>query len=303
MTDSAPFSRWPAATAAFAGASLLAYTVLGQENADPPREDSRAAAIASAIEQAARQPTPRTAAGHPDLSGYWEQPGMGFGLFGATRELGVNEDGDFLVFPESATVASANAQASANVAARREDKSLRPQYKPEYQARADELFDAGDLNDPSYACGLPGVPRIGAPSEIVQTADAVYLLYEDLVNRFRVIPTDGRPHDPDAEHLANGNAVGHWEEDTLVIDVRNFSEDTWIDRDGSFHSEDMRVVERLTREGNTLSYEVRVEDPYFAEPFEPAPQTFILAEKGTHILDEWPCIERSIDHMQGPAKN
>lgn len=294
----------------FAVAALILSTAAGQEGAfppgagGPPGAEDRDAALAAMLEQAAQQPTPTDASGHPDLSGYWEQLGTNYNNpFGGDGELSVNESGEIEVFPEFATVANVNALDYANVDRRREDKSLRPRYKPEYQSRADELFEAGDLNDPSYGCALPGVPRIGPPREIVQTADAVYLLYEDLVNRFRVIPTDGRAHDPDAERLPNGNAVGHWEDDTLVIDVRNITGDTWLDRDGSFHSEDTRVVERLTREGNTLRYELTVEDPFFAEPFQPAAQTFVLAEEGKHILDEWACVERSADHMQGPAKH
>lgn len=285
-----------------APASLVTFYLFAVNAGSQPPAAPVPAAVAEQINAAAIVETPRNAAGHPDMTGYWSSP-RAFNPFGGTGELQRGENGEFIVMPAEATVTNVNAQDVRNVAARRENKRLRPRYKPEYQVRADELFDGGDLNDPTYACGLPGVPRVGPPREIVQTTDAVYLLYEDLVNRFRVIPTDGREHDMNADPLANGNAIGYWDDDTFVIDVRNIAEDTWIDRDGSFHSPDMRVVERLTRIGNTLRYELTVEDPYFAEPFKPEPQTFVLAEQGTHILDEWPCIERSIDHMVDSTKH
>ena len=285
-----------------AGMTFAYVTLWSLGHAQPPGYGENAAAIAGLIEQAAQSPTPRDAEGHPILSGYWEPPSGGPDPFG-NSELRTNDEGAILVFPDFATVANVNALDVSNVERRWEDKSLRPRYKPEYQARADELFRAGDLNDPSYSCALPGVPRIGAPREIVQTLDAVYLLYEGEVNRFRVIPTDGRSHDPDRDPMANGDAVGSWDGDTLVVDVRNLAEDTWIDKDGSFHSPEMRVVERFTRKGNTLTYDVTVEDPYFAEPFNPKPTTLILAEQGTHLLQEWPCLEMSRDHMINSTKH
>jgi hypothetical protein len=58
-----------------------------------------------------------------------------------------------------------------------------------------------------------------------------------------------------------GHSVGHWESDTLVIESVGFTPATWLARGGFFHSEDMKVTERFTRQGDQLLYEVTVEDP------------------------------------------
>ena len=68
-------------------------------------------------------------------------------------------------------------------------------------------------------------------------------------NLFRVIPTDGRPHRADADPSYMGDSIGRFDGDTLVVDVTNFNDDTWLGSDGYFHTETMHVVERLTREG------------------------------------------------------
>ena len=58
-----------------------------------------------------------------------------------------------------------------------------------------------------------------------------------------------------------GYTVGKWEGDTLVLDSIGFSDETWLARGGYFHSDQMRVVEKFTRTGNQMVYEVTVEDP------------------------------------------
>jgi len=62
--------------------------------------------------------------------------------------------------------------------------------------------------------------------------------------------------------------VGAWEGDTLVIDSISFVDSTWLGRGGLFHSGDMRIVERFTRKGNELMYDITIEDPdSFVEPW------------------------------------
>ena len=84
------------------------------------------------------------------------------------------------------------------------------------------------------------------------------------------------------------------------MDVVNFSPDTWLDRDGSWHDENMHVIERYTRKGNTLNYTVRVEDPtLFAEPFQPKPTTLVLGPADKHAGEAYPCEEKDQGHMKG----
>ena len=58
-----------------------------------------------------------------------------------------------------------------------------------------------------------------------------------------------------------GYTVGRWEGDTLVLDSIEFNDSTWLGRGGFFHSEDMHGIERFTRQGDVLLYDVTVEDP------------------------------------------
>src|SRR5580765_3738674 len=137
----------------------------------------------------------------------------------------------------------------------------KPDYKPELLAKVKELSDKQGVLDPAFYCKPQGVPRMGAPTQIVQTPGQVVFLYGGS-NLFRVIPTDGRPHRADADPSYMGDSIGRFEGgDTLVVDVTNFNDDTWLGSDGYFHSEKMHVVERLTRKGDVLTYTVTVEDP------------------------------------------
>ena len=86
---------------------------------------------------------------------------------------------------------------------------------------------------------------------------------------FRVVPTDGRQHGPTAQYanMYFGDTSGRWEGDTLVLDSIGFVDTTWIGRGGYFHSDKMHIVERLTRVGDAINYDVTLEDPeVLAEP-------------------------------------
>ena len=284
------------------GCCLLA-TALQAQGAAP----DRAAEMQAAIAAAESQPTPRMADGRPSLSGFWQRPGARpGGTFGVAKPA-VSEDGKRLTLALP-PVTVGNQMDIQNAAKRAAQTDLRPTYKAEYAAKAKFNFDRGDLEDPTYGCVNPGVPRLGAPAEIVQTSTAVYMLYANQ-NRYRIIPIDGRKHDPSKEVLPMGDSVGTWEGDTLVIDTRNISEETWLDKDGSYHSKDMRVVERLTRKGNALTIDVTVHDPIFEKPFQFKPGqgspagTLVLGPPGTHVQEDYPCVERSLDHMLSGEKH
>jgi hypothetical protein len=153
-----------------------------------------------------------------------------------------------------------------------------PKYKQQFLARIKEMKDDQINVDPSFHCGPPGIVRIGPPQRIVQTAREIVVLYDDLNgNFFRLIPIDGRPHREDIEPSAHGDSVGRWEGDTLVIEVRNILDSTWLGDNGLFHTADVKVTERLTRQGDTLKWEAIVEDPeLFEEPWKVTPRTLTL---------------------------
>jgi hypothetical protein len=109
--------------------------------------------------------------------------------------------------------------------------------------------------DPVLRCFAPGVPRIGPPDKIVQRAGEAVFLYEDVSGSFfRLVPTDGRPHPTNNEPSFLGDAVGHWEGDTLVVETKNFNDQTWLTDNGAFHTTELRVVERLSRTADTLEW-------------------------------------------------
>jgi len=149
--------------------------------------------------------------------------------------------------------------------------------------------------DTVLRCQAPGVPRIGPPHKIVQNAREVVFLYDDVNGAFfRIIPTDGRPHPEDLEPSFNGDSVGHWEGDTLVVDVVGFNEKTWLAGVGTIHSEKLHVTERYTRDtADTILYDVTVEDPETLT--KPWHEHEIFRLRPNERLREYECIENNED--------
>ena len=103
--------------------------------------------------------------------------------------------------------------------------------------------------DPDAKCFEPGVPRVTYepyPFQIVQTPAYVAVLYEyDHVTRH--IYVDGSPHPKGPiDFWLMGDSRARWEGNTLVVDVIHFSDQTWLDHAGNFHSPALHVVERYT---------------------------------------------------------
>src|SRR5690606_9093659 len=103
---------------------------------------------------------------------------------------------------------------------------------------------------------------------------------------FRMILLDGAPHDEDDKYAYSymGRTVATWEGDTLVLDSIGFTDETWLGRGGFFHSTEMRVIEKFTRTGNEMLYEVTVEDPeVLVEPWGVHRRVLQLSERPTII--------------------
>ncbi len=140
-------------------------------------------------------------------------------------------------------------------------------YKPQAAERAKTLSDKDDptLHCNPVAFGTLNVRlwNVGAVGQIVATPKLVVLLSETF-HDYQLVPTDGRKHRDDQPPTLRGDAVGHWDGDTLVVDVNNFTDDTWMWAEGrvSFHSDALHIVERYRRvDANTLEIEATVEDP------------------------------------------
>ena len=125
-----------------------------------------------------------------------------------------------------------------------------------------DLSEKQGVLDPAFYCKPQGIPRMGPPNQIIQTPGQVVFLYLQ-GNTFRVIPTDGRPHRADTDSSYLGDSVGRWEGETLVVEVKNFNDDTWLVSDGYFHTEKMKVIERFRREGDTLTTRRRSRTPQY----------------------------------------
>jgi hypothetical protein len=261
--------------AAGAMAAVAIVSVHAQEGARPA--------------QAAARPTPRTADGHPDLSGVW---------IAGNRAIRTDDSSSIKVIlpleginPDKDNVFAALDRIS--VAERSKDAN-KPPYKPELAAKVKDLSDRQSQEDPAVYCKPAGVPRMGAPSQILQMPGQVVFLYA--TNLFRLVPTDGRAHRTDIDTSYMGDSVGRWDGDTLVVDVNNLNDDTWLGPDGYFHTEAIHVVERLTRNGDTLTYQATVEDPnVFTRPWAMNARTLRL---GTRPLEEGPpCVEKDAEHL------
>lgn len=211
---------------------------------------------------------PRTADGHPDLSGVWFPGKLG------REDLTAEGSPERLQFDPKAT----------------------PEEKPPYQPWAAEkvkklsTLDA-EIVRPSVNCMPRGVPGMFVtnpyPIKIVLTKDE-FIQLDELNNNFRVIPADGRAHTKDPDPAFNGEGVAHWDGDTLVIDTIAIDERTWNNFTGWFHSDQEHVVERITRPSmNYLTYQVTIEDPkVLTKPWTSAPRTWSL---GHEALQEYYC--------------
>ena len=247
-------------------------------------------------------PTPRTADGRPDLSGVWS----GTGYSGSSNAL--DEKGNIRVentprpcHPNQECTEALQGNRDTAIGGRSRAEANVPLYKPEYWEKVQYLDENGNEHDLAGRCFPLGVPRMGPPDKIVQTAKEVTFLYSQR-NTFRVIPIDGRPHHPirSQDLLYHGDAVGHWEGDTLVIDVVGFNEEGWLGWPGWFHSRNMRVVERLRREGNTLIWQATVHDPdVLMEPWAmDEVRSRLNPDPDALLMEDLPCDERDFAHME-----
>jgi len=264
-----------------------------QPYADKIKAEAKAKAEAQ-MKAALAAPTPHTADGHVDFNGVWITVGGGLPVIisadGRERKVlfGPFDNGKpWPPVPEIPPDA--------------------PKYKAEFQAKVKAMWIDQTHTDPTaYVCKNPGVPRMGEPDEIIQTPkQAVFLYKQGLaggipVSTFRIIPMDGRPHRTDVDPSVMGDSIGHWEGNTLVVDVTHLDDSTWFERHGSFHTEAMHVTERLTRKGNTIEYTSTVEDPnVLTAPWTSAPVIRTLGGVEDTPGPDVPCVDNDSAHLKG----
>ena len=177
-------------------------------------------------------------------------------------------------------------------------------YRPEALAKKRQNFANRQTADPETKCYEPGVPRVTYmpfPFQIVQSRSQVNILYEyDHAIRYVYM---NKPHPQGHIDWWMGDSRGRWEGNTLVVDVVDFNDETWFDRAGNFHSDELHVVERYTPTGpDHMNYEATIEDPkVFTRPWKMSMTLYRRQERNMELL-EYECYEYLLE--QGwPAAN
>jgi hypothetical protein len=165
-------------------------------------------------------------------------------------------------------------------------------YLPAALAKKRANFENRATADPETKGYLPGVPRImymPFPFQIFQTPEEIVMVFE-YDRGIRNIFTNGTPHPRGPLNWWMGDSRGRWEGNTLVVDVVYFTDQTWFDRAGNFHSDALHLVERFTPAGpDHINYEVTVEDPnVFARPWTMRMVLYRRKEPNVRVLEYEP---------------
>ncbi len=173
-------------------------------------------------------PAPRASNGKPDLTGLWEAP-----LDTAVGNIALRNAGD-----------------------------LKPaDIKPWAQALLQQRAENFGNDNPRYRClpQGPGYSTSGGMKRFIQTPTMLVILNDELT--YRQIFMDGRSLEPDANPSWMGYSVGHWDNDTLVVDSSGFNDKTWL-HDGYPHTEALHMTERFRRtDFGHLEITVTFQDP------------------------------------------
>jgi hypothetical protein len=292
-----------------AAASLLAILSLGSrseaQNAPAPAPAAKKWCSGCSVDG---KTTPRMPDGHPDFSGFYNwgddhyigdttaqtggaltsrtDDGSIFFIFGGVGGGGESDNGPAPAARPGGTVPRNDITCAT---------CDNPPYKPEYMVKVKQIADTefGDASplDPQYDCKPLGIPR-GAlrgsndpAMQVVQNSQVVAFLYEDRPGPyFRIVYIDGRPHPADLDESYYGDSIGHWEGDTLVVDVIGLNDETWLGsgtigpKYAMMHSNKEHVIEHWTRNGDTVTYQATVEDPVmFTKPWVMNPRTTTIA--------------------------
>jgi hypothetical protein len=250
--------------------------------------------------QTSRQHKARTESKHPDLNGIWEamneadydleahnaRPAMALrpGPYGPAPATPVLALGAVGAVPPSLGVVEGG----------------QIPYKPEALAQKKKNQENWLTSDPEIKCYLPGVPRatyIAQPFRIFQNNTQIFFAYQFAGAVRNIYLKDPGPAPVDSWM---GQSVGHWEGNTLVVDVTGMNDQSWFDRAGNFHSDALHVVERYTlKSPDIISYEATIEDPnVFTRPWKISMPLYRRQEKNLQLLD-FKCVEFVEELMYG----
>ena len=261
-------------------------TRVGQATGTTQAPRPAAATPATAAPKTITYRAPRTPDGRPNLSGIWQainnaewdiqahdaKPGplVVMGAWGGIQpDLGVVEGGPV-------------------------------PYRPEALKKKKENESNALALDPEVKCFLPGIPRatyMGFPFQITQSAQYVAFTYGyDFASR--VVNIGMKSKAPVDSWM--GWSSGKWEGDTLVVDVTAQVEDTWFDRAGDYHSDELHVIERYTPTSpDSLLYEVTIDDPkVYTRSWKMSMPLYRRLEKNMQLLD-YNCVPFVEELMYG----
>ena len=231
-----------------------------------------------AVTLGAQTQLPRSTDGKPDLNGIWQTIGT------ANWDLEDHSARSGAMVPLGAV--------GAVPAGKSVVQGGEIPYQPWAAAKKQENAAEWLTLDPEVNCYLPGVPRVmylPFPFQIVQSPGFM-LIASEFVGSTRAIHME--QVEPPPIDTFMGHSVGHWEGDTLVIESDTFNDLTWFDRAGNFHSDALRVVERIFPiSHDALSYEATIEDPnVFTRPWTISMPLYRRLEPDAEIL-EFNCVE------------
>ena len=243
---------------------------------------------ATAAAQAAYRP-PRASDGHADLSGIYQA------LNTANWDL---EDHS----PQPGTMWQTGAIGSEPAGSSVVEGGTIP-YKPEALEKKKTNFAARRTNDPEAKCYMPGIPRANYmpyPFQIVQTPRGIMFVYE-FASANRLVNM-GKPEEAGSDTWMGTNN-GHWEGDTLVVDVTGLNGLAWFDRAGDFSGKQLHVVERFNRpDPYHLNYEATIEDPtVYTRPWKISMPLYRKVEKNAQLF-EFKCVEFVEELLYGQFK-
>jgi hypothetical protein len=243
------------------------------------------AAIPAAGQAGAYQ-APRRPDGKPDLNGIWQA------LNTANWDLQAHAAQPSLVVALGAVGAEPGGTGVV-------EGGLIP-YLPGAIAQKKQNYENRLTADPEIKCYLPGVPRatyMPYPFQIFQSPQAIAIAYEYAGAYRNIYLKDPGPAPGDSWM---GQSFGHWEGDTLVVDVTGQDEHSWFDRAGDYHSDKLHVVERYTPAGpDTLNYEATIEDSkVFSRPWKISMPLYRHVEKNARLM-EFKCVEFVEELMYG----
>src|SRR5580658_9818017 len=202
-------------------------------------------------------PMPRLPDGHPDMQGFWNPPaitdiepaqgrgGRGGGGGGAARGGGAPPAGGAPGGGGGAIAGFGGFAGAGNRIVDPPDGKI--PYKPEARAKQQDILNNHMADEPELHCYESGVPHSESNQfgvQIIQTP-GYFVQLSEFMHTVRIIPTDRRAHIDPKIKLFQGDPVGHWEGDTLVVDTTNQDTRTWFDTSGNFKTDALHVTEKF----------------------------------------------------------